>query len=87
MTELNYQSQNKQIKNLIMVEKNNALNDCTEVLEKIREELEILEGIYCDEDVIESQAEVISVPKHTLDKVVEKVKQQEPNIAAQILQE
>ena len=57
-----------------MVEKNNALNDCTEVLEKIREELEILEGIYCDEDVIESQAEVISVPKHTLDKVVEKVK-------------
>ena len=87
MTELNYQSQNKQIKNLIMVEKNNALNDCTEVLEKIREELEILEGIYCDEDVIESQAEVISVPKHTLDKVVEKVKLQEPNIAAQILQE
>ena len=57
-----------------MVEKNNALNDCTEVLEKIRTELEILEGIYCEEDVIESQAEVISVPKFTLDKVVKKVK-------------
>ena len=57
-----------------MVEKNNALNDCTEVLEKIRSELEILEGIYCEEDVIESQAEVISVPKFTLDKVVKKVK-------------
>ena len=58
----------------MMVEKNNALNDCTEVLEKIRTELEILEGIYCEEDVIESQAEVISVPKFTLDKVVKKVK-------------
>ena len=71
----------------MMVEKNNALNDCTEVLEKIRGELEILEGIYCEEDVIESQAEVISVPKFTLDKVVEKVKPQEPSIAAKILQE
>ena len=73
----------------MMVEKNNTLpqNDCTEVLEKISSELEILDGIYCEEDVIEGQAEVITVPKHTLEKAVEKVKPQEPSIAAQILQE
>ena len=62
-------------------------NDCTEVLDKIHEELEILEGIYADEDVIESQAEVISVPKHTIEKVNEKPELQEPNLAAQALQE
>ena len=62
-------------------------NDCTEVLEKIQEELENLEAIYCEEDVVESQAEVLTVPKHTLDKAVEKPKQQEPSLAAQALQE
>ena len=61
------------------------LNDCTEVLDKIKEELEILEGIYADEDVIESQPEVTAVPKHTLEKVIEQPKSQEPNLAAQIL--
>ena len=71
----------------MMVEKNNNLpeNNCVEVLEKIQSELEILDGIYCEEDVIESQAEVISVPKYTLEKTVKKVAPQEPSIAAQIL--
>ena len=71
----------------MMVEKNNNLpeNNCVEVLEKIQSELEILDGIYCEEDVIESQAEVISVPKYTLEKAVKKVAPQEPSIAAQIL--
>ena len=62
-------------------------NACTEVMERVNEELEILEGIYAEEDVIESQAEVISVPKHLLQKAAEKPEQQEPNLAAKALQE
>ena len=49
-----------------------ASNNCTEVLDRIQEELETLESIYAEEDVIESQPEVISVPKHALEKAEEK---------------
>ena len=64
-----------------MVESTSPSSSCTEVLDRIHEELEILEGIYADEDVIESQAAVISVPKHMLIKTEEKPDKQEPSLA------
>ena len=70
-----------------MVESTSPTSSCTEVLDRIHEELEILEGIYADEDVIESQAAVISVPKHMLTKTVEQPEKQEPSLAQQALQE
>ena len=49
-------------------ESSSPTNSCTEILEKIKEELETLDSIYDGEEIIESMAEITSVPKHMLEK-------------------
>ena len=50
------------------VETNSPTNNCTEILARIEEELETLEQIYDGEEIIESKAQITSVPKHMLEK-------------------
>ena len=67
--------------------------DLEELKDYIIEELETLQSIYTEEDIIESDPEIITVAKHILEpRLFEEKKQSEidetkTSIAAQLLQE
>ena len=61
-----------------------------ELKENIQNDLDCLLGIYCEDNILESEPEIVQVAKHILEPVTEeesKASEQQESVAAQILQE